>query len=998
MRKAIVDFSLLKNFKINRHLFAILTAFLVALPLTAVWAQFDNAGTAVEKITNVTSKLLLATPLLTVAALVNVYVSLLGLLSLQMIHFFLKLAAFNDFINFAPVVTGWTIVRDVVNMSFVILLLIIAISTILNIEAYSYRRLLPRLALMAILINFSRTIAGLLIDAGQVVMLTFVNAFSAAAGGNFISALKINDLLSIGNGGLLTLEVTIPTILSSYILASGAITVTFIVMLTFVGILLFRVLALWFLIILSPLAFALGAWPSGGVSKFYGQWWDEFTKNIICPTMLSFFLWLALMMMSTDYVNVLAPGLSASGDKSVPLEASVTQLAVPETFASFLISIGLLLMSLKMTQTMCSSIGGGIGTKMLDFAKSKGIAAAKLAGKGALLSAGATIGLAGKGIGAGLRKAGFEGQLPQLPSAPNFKERGLSVMANIPIVRGWARGKLGEGRAERTKIMAAAGGKLTELTPAEMDRVADLKPPILTPNNAAERTGQLYKLLTDKQYQKHLKDTYGEEGADKRLGGIMKEYNEVSKVAPTPEIARKAMDVKKFRPDLLPANSPDFKNLVDNMTAEEVKGLTADTFKKTMGRSEMSPGTKAAWAQYAMSGSPALRGAALQYRAAHPPAEDESFAEFTQKKLDNKLRISDVGVDEMKNSKIVVEVATNQKNYSGELDALLKRNDTRSAMRETLLQSRADRLSGKVKDTDVDGNVVGAIVGTGDAATYNPTMQGITETALRAGASLEQTYNIDVNNSNFKEVAERNAFGAALKGNNRVDIILNSNLEGLSTNNYKNEISETVAKSLTYPDVREMMSKAKESGEQDNVFNVVEAMRHYAAQTNDPAVVATVEAIEGNRNLTRRLEKIGGKSDVSVGGTPSSPSGGGGGTGGGSAPPLPSAPRTGGGGGRGGRGGGGTGGGSPPAPNTPPLDVGALEASLKEDIKKQVEEQVKKVGEAEFKRLELEKARDNEPKVEKRRQIQEQIKQALENERKEKEELSKIQPRGNLEL
>src|SRR3989344_6014951 len=159
----------------------------ILLPLVAAYAQetTKDSGT----VAGFAARVLAAGPILIVGQLISAYVSLIGLLALQMVNLLIKIAQFNNFVDFAPVVTGWTIIRDVVNMPFIVMLLVIAISTILGYEAYSYRRLLPRLVLMAVLINFSRTIIGLLIDVGQIFMLTFVNAFSGAAGGNFVNAL-----------------------------------------------------------------------------------------------------------------------------------------------------------------------------------------------------------------------------------------------------------------------------------------------------------------------------------------------------------------------------------------------------------------------------------------------------------------------------------------------------------------------------------------------------------------------------------------------------------------------------------------------------------------------------------------------------------------------------------------------------------------------------------------------------------------------------------------
>ena len=68
---------------------------------------------------------------------------------------------YNDFINAAPVVAGWVIVRDICNMFFILILLVIAFATILRVEGYDIKKMIPKLIIMAVLINFSKTICGL---------------------------------------------------------------------------------------------------------------------------------------------------------------------------------------------------------------------------------------------------------------------------------------------------------------------------------------------------------------------------------------------------------------------------------------------------------------------------------------------------------------------------------------------------------------------------------------------------------------------------------------------------------------------------------------------------------------------------------------------------------------------------------------------------------------------------------------------------------------------
>jgi hypothetical protein len=125
-------------------------------------------------------------------------VEMLGKVFIFLVDIFLGFARYNGFGDAQPVKIGWVIVRDICNMFFIVVLLISAFSTIIGWDSsLRYNAVLPKLLLMAILINFSRTLVQVLIDFSQVVMLTFVNAFRAAGAGNFTAAFRINQLLSM---------------------------------------------------------------------------------------------------------------------------------------------------------------------------------------------------------------------------------------------------------------------------------------------------------------------------------------------------------------------------------------------------------------------------------------------------------------------------------------------------------------------------------------------------------------------------------------------------------------------------------------------------------------------------------------------------------------------------------------------------------------------------------------------------------------------------------
>lgn len=72
------------------------------------------------------------------------------------------------------VVTGWPFLQGVANLGFIMALLYIAFSTATGIGNYGAQRMLPRLLIAALLINFSLVIGGLIIDASRLVMAAMI--------------------------------------------------------------------------------------------------------------------------------------------------------------------------------------------------------------------------------------------------------------------------------------------------------------------------------------------------------------------------------------------------------------------------------------------------------------------------------------------------------------------------------------------------------------------------------------------------------------------------------------------------------------------------------------------------------------------------------------------------------------------------------------------------------------------------------------------------------
>ncbi|MBA4320710.1 MAG: hypothetical protein C0412_20135, partial [Flavobacterium sp.] len=380
-------------------------------------------------------------------------VSFLSSCLIVIIQILIAVSSYNDFINAPAIIEGWAIIRDVANMFFVIVLLIIAISTILGIETYNYKKLLPKLLLMAILINFSKMICGLFIDLSQVVMMTFVDGYKEAAAGNFATAFGLNDLLSFRwetlTGEKLEEQVKVGqleimgALLLAFVLVIVAISVTLGTILIF----LIRIIMLWFLVVLSPLAYLLSAFPGG--DKYAQQWWTEFTKYLIVGPAMAFFLWLSLMVMSTADVDKNIPykgfeksnsggeqstivgALKKTGDvlAANDIYATISRVSSSSHLLSYIIAIGMLCGSMM----VASQIGVAGAGMAMNLAKKSGkwmaMRPIKAGGWGARKLAAGKFGKWGEGI-----------QLNPMVYWKAYKERKEDVK-NQELMLGEAGGK-----------------------------------------------------------------------------------------------------------------------------------------------------------------------------------------------------------------------------------------------------------------------------------------------------------------------------------------------------------------------------------------------------------------------------------------------------------------------------------------------------------------------------------------------------------------------------
>jgi hypothetical protein len=316
-------------------------------------------------------------------------------------------ASYSTFIGAPAVIHGWKIVRDVCNMFFALIMLIIAFSTIVGYEEYGYKKMLPKLVAAAILINFSKLLCGLMIDVAQVVMLTFVNAFKDVGAGNMLQILGLSNIVSMSpNNSANQLSVIVASIFGLiYVL------IAIVVIASMLAMLVIRIVMIWIYVVLSPLAFFLQAVPSGG--EYASKWWKEWSSNLIIGPVLAFFVWLSFASLdtTTDYTNtsgsVADKQVAVKGVDSNTVKSEGSQATDPAQFARFVIAIGMLIGGMKIAQEVggvaSSAIGAGI--KKLNAGKA---AITGLGNKAANLGKRAVSGGA-RSIGRGVRNTALLG-------------------------------------------------------------------------------------------------------------------------------------------------------------------------------------------------------------------------------------------------------------------------------------------------------------------------------------------------------------------------------------------------------------------------------------------------------------------------------------------------------------------------------------------------------------------------------------------------------------
>jgi hypothetical protein len=226
---------------------------------------------------------------------------------------------------------GWTLFRDIANIAIIGLFVFIAINMILGNKSYGERKLIARVLVVAVLINFSFLFTQIVIDFSTALAVQFAKPLAAlntsgAGTSNATSgtvpdiAGKFTDLMGVrewnktkdaldkiatknDNGWIALMHAFLVVIVAlgvSLVLLYGAI------------LLITRAIILIFLMITSSFAFATYLLPTLAESDFgWKQWWVALFRNALLAPAMMLFLFLTLKI-SASLTCTLNPGASSS--------------------------------------------------------------------------------------------------------------------------------------------------------------------------------------------------------------------------------------------------------------------------------------------------------------------------------------------------------------------------------------------------------------------------------------------------------------------------------------------------------------------------------------------------------------------------------------------------------------------------------------------------------------------------------------------------------------
>jgi len=276
----------------------------------------------------------------------------------------------------AGVQTGWEIFRDFANMFFIFILLYIAVMTILQLGGFNTKKVLANLIIVALLVNFSFFLTGVVIDASNVLggflydsMTPMVVDKVASEGGPqvmekqtlgavFMTGLKIplakSDQVLV-EAGIIPTEIGETHQAGMLLLASIVLLVAAFVFLAGALLFIIRTGVLMLVLMISPFAFVAAILPK--TQQYWQKWVGHLAGTAFVAPIYLLLIVVVVGIINSDTLLVAAHG---EGQNLLsPLNYGSDSFSEGMgIYLNYALIIFLLIAAMTISQQVSSSIGG----------------------------------------------------------------------------------------------------------------------------------------------------------------------------------------------------------------------------------------------------------------------------------------------------------------------------------------------------------------------------------------------------------------------------------------------------------------------------------------------------------------------------------------------------------------------------------------------------------------------------------------------------------------
>ena len=298
--------------------------------------------------------------------------------------FFISIMTYTgQFVNSAAINTVWTFIRDLVNMTFIIAMLITAVYKMVGKEnklaAGKFETQIIYILIGAFIVNFSKVICGAFIDLTNLISIIFINSYGDSVANLFNSVFELKD-----SAGAVSLGLGVTNLVFALALFAYAVTILVYAVV--------RMVILSITTALSPLYVFSFFFPTKIKELDKLNIKDQFFSFALGGVTVTFFLWISLMILTAGngYSGNIESALFGTNGAIVANQTTVDISTGPNDTAEPLnagdlilkiVSVVILLIAQKSAVAAAKTAGFGLGKiteKVMDKATKVGMTPLKL--------------------------------------------------------------------------------------------------------------------------------------------------------------------------------------------------------------------------------------------------------------------------------------------------------------------------------------------------------------------------------------------------------------------------------------------------------------------------------------------------------------------------------------------------------------------------------------------------------------------------------------------